>query len=95
MTNPFTKHPRDIGETYFEHFRAASSFGFRMITGGLACMVHGIFPFMFEKTGSKKIRHLHDKMVLNRRKADSLEPCMASDMKNPHARFTHTVFSEL
>lgn len=57
--NPFTDHPREVGETYFEHFGIASRFGFRLIGGGLACFVHAIFPFLCVNTGSKAVRELH------------------------------------
>ncbi|MBX3709133.1 MAG: hypothetical protein KF702_05180 [Gammaproteobacteria bacterium] len=52
MKNIFTKHPHSIGETYFEHMKFASYFGFNMVLGGLACLIHAIFPFFFQKTGS-------------------------------------------
>lgn len=32
--------------------RFALIFGFKMILGGLACIIHAIFPFLFQKTGS-------------------------------------------
>jgi hypothetical protein len=32
-------------------------------------MLHGVFPFLFVKTGSNTVRTLHDNMVLNRRRA--------------------------
>lgn len=51
----FTEHPASVGESYVEHFGMASGFGFRMILGGLACLVHGILPFLFTKTGSRII----------------------------------------
>jgi hypothetical protein len=57
--NPFTRHPREIGESYAEHFGAASRFGLRMIGGGLACIVHAIFPFLCERTGSETVRGLN------------------------------------
>ena len=63
--NPFTRHPNEVGETYGEHFAAASSFGLRMIGGGLACIVHAVFPFLFVRTGSKTMDALHRRM--NRR----------------------------
>ena len=66
ILKPFTNHPADVGETYGEHFVHASGFGFRMIVAGLACVLHGIFPFLFVKTGSKQIADLHDRMVANR-----------------------------
>ena len=71
MTSLFTQHPSDVGETYGEHLVHASSFGFRMILGGMACVLHGIFPFLFVKTGSRQISSLHDRMVLNRTKLPS------------------------
>ena len=64
----FTKHPSSVGETYAEHFGVASSFGTSMILGGLACLVHGVFPFLFTSTGSRTIRRLHERMVVSRRR---------------------------
>lgn len=63
----FTEHPASVGETYGEHLAMATGFGTRMILGGLACLLHGIFPFLFVKTGSAQISTLHDRMVRNRR----------------------------
>lgn len=68
LTAAFTEHPASVGETYGEHFVHASSFGIRMIAGGIACMLHGFLPFLFVKTGSKQIETLHGKMVVNRSK---------------------------
>ncbi|GAA4043526.1 DUF6356 family protein [Parerythrobacter jejuensis] len=64
--NIFTDHPRSVGETYTEHFRVASSFGIPMIGGGIACLLHGAFPFLFRNTGSTIVRKLHARMVANR-----------------------------
>ena len=44
----------------------ATGFGARMILGGFACLLHGIFPFLFVKTGSAQISTLHERMVRNR-----------------------------
>ena len=60
--NPFTKHPAEIGESYGAHFRTAAGFGLRMIGGGLACLVHAVFPFWFERTGSRTTEELHRKL---------------------------------
>jgi hypothetical protein len=49
----FTAHPASIGETYFQHMRFAMRFGTKMLIGGLACITHGIFPFLFQTTGSR------------------------------------------
>ena len=64
----FTAHPASGGETYGEHLAMASGFGFRMIAGGIACLIHGLLPFLFVKTGSAQIAQLHDAMVANRRR---------------------------
>ncbi len=64
----FTAHPRAVGETYSEHLLTASGFGLRMIGGGLACLLHGLLPFLFVATGSRTIASLHDVMVAHRRR---------------------------
>jgi hypothetical protein len=63
---PFTDHPKALGESYVEHMGMAFGFGRAMLLGGLACLLHGIFPFLFVKTGSDTIRELHSLMVTNR-----------------------------
>ena len=55
----FCEHPQSVNETYFEHLLFATGFGFRMIVAALACIVHGIFPFLFKTTGSACIRDLN------------------------------------
>ncbi|HSM97258.1 MAG TPA: DUF6356 family protein [Rhizomicrobium sp.] len=62
----FTAHPRSVGETYSRHLATACAFGTRMIVAGSACMLHGFFPFLFVKTGSTTVRHLHDEMITHR-----------------------------
>lgn len=63
---PFTRHPASVGETYRQHLRHASGFGLAMLAGGLACLVHGIFPFLCKRTGSQTIARLHERMIVNR-----------------------------
>jgi hypothetical protein len=55
----FTEHPRSIGETYLQHLSFALRTGLKMTIGGIACMIHGIFPFLFQKTGSQMLEKLH------------------------------------
>jgi hypothetical protein len=62
----FTDHPASVGESYVQHLGSAGSFGGRMILAGLACMLHGLLPFLFVRTGSQTIELLHQKMVVNR-----------------------------
>ena len=42
-----------------EHRRFAFGFGWAMVTGGLACMVHGLVPALFTDKGSRTVRALH------------------------------------
>ncbi|WP_029032175.1 DUF6356 family protein [Salinarimonas rosea] len=62
----FTDHPASVGETYLEHMGVAFSFGGRLLVAGLACLAHGVFPFLFTKTGSRTVGELHERMVANR-----------------------------
>ncbi|MGB7309771.1 MAG: DUF6356 family protein [Candidatus Acidiferrales bacterium] len=62
----FTEHPATVGETYGQHFQTALGFSLSMIGGGLACLVHAVFPFLFETTGSAAIRSLHERMIAHR-----------------------------
>jgi len=62
----FTEHPRSVGETYFQHMTSAATFSGRMFTGALCCLLHAIFPFLFERTASGIIAELYDRMVANR-----------------------------
>lgn len=78
----FTAHPRSVGESYAEHLRSASGFGLTMLGAGLACLLHGVFPFLFERTGSDAIRRLYERMVLNRSRlapaASTIAPAAAA-----------------
>lgn len=64
----FTRHPATVGESYGDHFLAASGFGVRMLLAALACLIHAVLPFLFVTTGSNTIRALNDRMVVNRRR---------------------------
>jgi hypothetical protein len=68
----FTEHPASVGETYTEHMARAGCFGLRMVGAGIACLVHAVLPFLFERTGSVAIAELNDRMVVNRRAAPPL-----------------------
>jgi len=59
MANIFTAHPSSVGETYPQHCKFAFRFGARMTLGGLAAMVHAVFPFMFVTTASRALDELN------------------------------------
>ena len=62
----FLDHPTAVDETYLEHLRTASSFGLTMMLAGTACLLHGLIPALFTRTGSTAIRRLHGRMVVAR-----------------------------
>lgn len=62
MLEAFNRHPSDVGESYGEHLGQASRFGAVMIVAGLACLIHAVFPFWFEKTASLCVQRLHARM---------------------------------
>ena len=63
MGNPFTRHPREVGESYFGHLGTAAGFGVVMLVGGLCVMVHALLPFLFVQTGSRTMDKLHKRMM--------------------------------
>jgi hypothetical protein len=66
LSRLFTEHPASVGETYSEHLVRASCFGWRMVFAGFACMLHGILPFLFVRTGSRTIAELNEQMIAGR-----------------------------
>jgi hypothetical protein len=69
FSRAFTEHPASVGESYSEHMGQAACFGLRMMFAGFACLVHGVLPFLFVRTGSRAISELNERMVTNRRRA--------------------------
>jgi hypothetical protein len=71
----FSAHPTSVGESYGEHMENACRFGSRMILAGFACLIHGLLPFLFVKTGSRTIAELNERMLVNRsRKGAAASP---------------------
>ena len=79
LSRAFTDHPASVGESYGEHLGRAACFGTRMVFAGLACLIHGVFPFLFVRTGSRAISELNDRMIINRR----TPPVIATDKRLP------------
>lgn len=68
MHRLFTDHPDSVGESYAQHMSAAGGFGLRMVLAGLACLVHAVLPFAFQRTGSNCVADLHQRMVARQRR---------------------------
>ena len=52
MKNIFTKHPNEVGETYFEHMYNAMRYSLTFLFLFVIDFVHAILPFLFKKTAS-------------------------------------------
>lgn len=80
LIQAFTEHPASVGESYTQHLFRAAYFGVRMVFAGIACLVHGVLPFLFVQTGSRAIAELNDRMVANRRVG---LPAISADKRLP------------
>ena len=58
MFKKFTQHPREQGETYFQHMHSAWKMIYLLKVIELKCFVHSIFPFLFTDAVSSKIECL-------------------------------------
>lgn len=54
----FLSHPRSVGEGYGAHMRVAGRVGLLLIGGGIAALIHAVFPRFHQTTGSMLIRNL-------------------------------------
>jgi len=72
MKRLFTDHPASVGENYLEHLLAAMCFSLELLIAALVCLVHALLPFLFVKTGSRRITSLYEKMVTNRDRRSGL-----------------------
>jgi Family of unknown function (DUF6356) len=80
LIRAFTEHPASVGESYSQHLFRAVYFGLRMVFAGIACLVHGVLPFLFVRTGSRAIAELNDRMVVSRRVG---LPAISTDKRLP------------
>jgi hypothetical protein len=66
LKSAFTEHPASVGETYGQHMGMAFGFAGRLFLASVVCLIHGILPFLFVRTGSAAIADLHHRMVTHR-----------------------------
>jgi hypothetical protein len=83
MFRPFTQHPATVGEGYWQHLAQAAGFGLQMLAVGLACIAHGMFPFLFQHTGSDAITRLHVTLTARRRAALSVQRACTEEEPAP------------
>lgn len=61
--NAFTAHPRSVGESYWQHMRFALGFAGTLFVAAGAALVHALFPFLCEKTGSTLVKRLYARVA--------------------------------
>ncbi len=62
MINDSQKHLNEVNETYLQHMRIAFKIGLTMLVTGVFCLIHGLIPSLFKKTGSNQIAKIY-KMI--------------------------------
>ena len=62
MDNPFTKHPKSVGETYFQHMLNAFNYSFRLEWFAFIAFIHAIFPFWFKTSTGDGVKKLNKEL---------------------------------
>ena len=65
--NIFQRHPCSVGQSYSEHLGFAALMGVEMVFGGIWCLIHAVFPWMFERTASDIVTEINER--IKKRKA--------------------------
>jgi hypothetical protein len=72
MINQTRAHLRAAGETYWQHFRFATTFGLLAMAAGIAAILHAFIPALCQSTASRIVRHL-GQLLEDRSRIDALE----------------------
>ena len=68
----FREHPASVGETYGQHMLSAFRFGAMLLAASIACLIHGLMPWLLKTKGSETVRVLYDSMISNRQRRSRL-----------------------
>ena len=60
MIKKSKEHLNSVNESYYKHMNIASNVGFKMLSGGLMALIHGIIPGVFQTNASNKIKELYE-----------------------------------
>ena len=72
MISQTKAHLQAAGETYWQHFRFATTFGLLAMAAGIAAILHAFIPALCTTTASRIVRHL-GQLLEDRSKIDALE----------------------
>ena len=65
MIKNYQKNLNEINETYFKHMRIDFKIGFTILVTGIFCLIHGLIPSLFKKTGSNQIAKMYEMVSRN------------------------------
>ena len=65
MIKDSQEHLNEVNETYFQHMRIAFKIGSTMLVTGVLCLIHGLIPGLFKKTGSNQIANMYEMVSRN------------------------------
>ncbi|WP_425093147.1 DUF6356 family protein [Tropicimonas sp. S265A] len=63
LTHIFIDHPASVEETYAQHFWFALRFAALLFAASGAALVHAFVPCLFEKTASRILKTLSQRVV--------------------------------
>ena len=58
----FLSHPETVNETFLEHMAFALTFAGSLFAAAFAALVHAFIPCLFEKTASRIVLRLSDRI---------------------------------
>ena len=65
MIKDSQEHLNEDSETYFRHMRIALKIGITILVRGVFCLIHGLIPGLFKKTGSNQITKMYEMVSRN------------------------------
>ncbi len=73
VNRAFTEHPRDTGESYWQHLWFTATISTRFLLTTIVIMIHGVFPFLLTRAASDQIeatyRTMKQRIPKSRREA--------------------------
>ena len=65
MIKDSQEHLNEDNVTYFQHMQIALKIGVTMLVRGVFCLIHGLIPGLFKKTGSNQITKMYEMVSKN------------------------------
>jgi len=65
MIKDSQEHLNEVNETYLQHMWIAFKIGITMLVTGVICLIHGLIPGLFKKTGSNQITKMYEMVSRN------------------------------